>query len=246
MGEVIFDDDLKERLHVFKNRFHAGELLAEMLKRNLSLEDAILLAIPAGGVPVGYEISCRLNIPMDIVIVRKLQIPWDPEAGFGAVSSDGEIILNERLVKRLGLSEEVIEEIVEKTLRVIRDRSESFRKAKPTLNIRGKTVILVDDGLASGYTMLAAIRSIKKKNPKRIIVAVPTASTAAVEFVSREVNKILCLNVRSSRIFAVADAYRKWRDLADDEVVEILKRISEGSGNDRSKIYDEPGSRYGG
>ena len=83
MGKLVFNDNFKERLRVFKDRFHAGELLAEMLKRHLSLEDAVLLAIPAGGVPVGYEISCRLNIPMDIVIVRKLQIPWDPEAGFG-------------------------------------------------------------------------------------------------------------------------------------------------------------------
>ncbi|HDJ66533.1 MAG TPA: phosphoribosyltransferase [Nitrososphaeria archaeon] len=225
MGEIIIDDSLRERLHVFRDRYHAGKLLADMLKKHISLEDSVLLAIPAGGIPVGYEISRRLNLPMDLVIVRKLQIPWDPEAGFGAISSDGEIVLNERLVDYLGLSEDVIEEVVRKTLRIIRDRFKKFRMFKPMLDIRDKTVILVDDGLASGYTMLAAIRSIKKKSPKRIIVAVPTASTAAVEFVSREVDKILCLNVRSSRIFAVADAYRKWRDLADDEVVEILRKI---------------------
>ena len=225
MGEIIIDDSLRERLHVFRDRYHAGKLLADMLKKHISLEDSVLLAIPAGGIPVGYEISRRLNLPMDLVIVRKLQIPWDPEAGFGAISSDGEIVLNERLVDYLGLSEDVIEEVVRKTLRIIRDRFKKFRMFKPVMNVRDKTVILVDDGLASGYTMLAAIRSIKKKSPKRIIVAVPTASTAAVEFVSREVDKILCLNVRSSRIFAVADAYRKWRDLADDEVVEILRKI---------------------
>ena len=229
MGKLVFNDNFKERLHVFKDRFHAGELLAKILKRNLSLEDAILLAIPAGGIPVGYEISCRLNIPMDVVIVRKLQIPWDPEAGFGAISSDGEIVLNERLVKRLRLSQEVIEEVAEKTLRIVRDRSEKFRRAKPMLEIKGKTAILVDDGLASGYTMLAAIRSTRKKNPRRVVVAVPTASTAAIELVSREVDKILCLNIRSGPFFAVADAYREWRDLSDEEVVEILKRISEGS-----------------
>ena len=153
MGKLVFNDNFKERVHVFKDRFHAGELLAEMLERNLSLGDAILLAIPAGGIPVGYEISCKLNIQMDIVLVRKLQIPWDPEAGFGAISSDGEIVLNERLVERLGLSEEVIEEVAEKTLRIVRDRSEKFRRVKPMLEIRGKTAILVDDGLASGYTL---------------------------------------------------------------------------------------------
>ena len=225
MGEVIVDDGLREQLHVFKDRCHAGELLSEMLKRHVSLEDAVLLAIPAGGVPIGYEISRRLNLPMDLVIVRKLQIPWDPEAGFGAISSDGEMVLNEQLVDHLGLSEEVIEEVVRKTLRIIRDRSRKFRMIKPALDIEDKTVILVDDGLASGYTMLAAIRSIKKKDPKRIIVAVPTASATALKRVSGEVDKILCLNVRSSRIFAVADAYREWRDLADDEVIEILRKI---------------------
>ena len=240
MGEVIFDENLKERLHVFKDRFHAGELLAEMLERNLSLEDATLLAIPAGGIPVGYEIACRLNIPMDVVIVRKLQIPWDPEAGFGAISSDGEIVLNEMLVKRLGLNEEVVEEVAEKTLRIVRDRSGKFRRVEPMLEIRGKTAILVDDGLASGYTMLAAIRSARKRNPRRVVVAVPTGSTTAIELVSKEVDKILCLNIRGGPFFAVADAYREWRDLTDEEVVEILKRISESRGNYRSKIYDEP------
>jgi len=229
MGKLVFNDNFKERLHVFKDRFHAGELLAKILKRNLSLEDAILLAIPAGGIPVGYEISCRLNIPMDVVIVRKLQIPWDPEAGFGAISSDGEIVLNERLVKRLGLSREIVEEVAEKTLRIVRDRSEKFRRVKPILEIRGKTAILVDDGLASGYTMLAAIRSTRKKNPRRVVVAVPTASKAAIELVLREVDKILCLNIRGGPFFAVADAYREWRDLSDEEVVEILKRISDSS-----------------
>ena len=97
------------------------------------------------------------------------------------------------------------------------------------LEIRGKTAILIDDGLASGYTMLAAIRSTRKRNPRRVVVAVPTASTAAIELVSRKVDKILCLNIRSGPFFAVADAYREWRDLSDEEVVEILKRISEGS-----------------
>ena len=97
------------------------------------------------------------------------------------------------------------------------------------LEIKGKTAILVDDGLASGYTMLAAIRSTRKRNPRRVVVAVPTASKAAIELVSREVDKILCLNIRSSPFFAVADAYREWRDLTDEEVVEILEKISEGS-----------------
>jgi len=224
LGDLIEEPKFRNRLRVFKDRFHAGRLLAEFIEKNLELENCLLFAIPAGGIPVGYEISRALGITMDVLVVRKLQIPWDPEAGFGAISPDGEMVLNEWLVEQLGLSEREVDEIARETLRIIRDRSRRFRAVKPMPNVRGKTVILVDDGLASGYTMLAAIRSIRKRNPRRIIAAVPTASTAAVKLISGEADKILCLNVRSGPVFAVADAYCEWRDLTDEEVIEILRR----------------------
>lgn len=225
MNKLIDQPGLRERLHIFEDRFHAGELLADMLKKHIRLENAVILAIPAGGVPVGYQISRKLNLPMDVMIVRKLQIPWDPEAGFGAISWDGEMVLNEQLIKRLGLSRDLIEEAVKIAMKIIQDRIEKFKVAKPISDLRGKSAILVDDGLASGYTMLAAIKSVKKKNPRKIIIAVPTASTTAIQLISKEVDKLLCLNLRSSPFFAVADAYQNWRDLMDKEVIDILRNI---------------------
>jgi len=224
MGRIIEESSLREKLHVFQDRRHAGRMLADLIRRNVPLESALILAIPAGGVPVAYEISRRLGIPMDVIIVRKIQVPWDPEAGFGALSWDGELILNDELVKYLGLTEDEVEESIKKTRKIIQARVKLFRGDRPMPEIADKTAILVDDGLATGYTMLAAIRSVKKRKPKRIVVAVPTASANAAELISREVNDVLCPNIRSGPIYAVADAYREWRDLTDEEVVEILEK----------------------
>ena len=224
MGRVIDEPNLRERFHIFRDRFHAGELLAKMLQKHIDLENVILFAVPAGGVPVGYMISQKLGIPMDVVIVRKIQVPWDPEAGFGAISWDGEVLLNESLVRQLGLSQDEIRECIERTMEGIRHRFRKFRGGKPMPDVRGKTVILVDDGLASGFTMLVAVKSMKKRKPKRIIVATPTGSVNAIKLLSGWVDDLLCLNIRSSPIFAVADAYQNWYDLTDEEVKDLLKR----------------------
>ena len=225
MGRVIEDPKLREKIHVFRDRSHAGKMLAEFIREHAQLEDAILFAIPAGGIPVAYEISKILKIPMDLLIVRKIQVPWDPEAGFGAVTWDGEAILNQELVEYLGLTSEMIEKAVEKTMEVVQARVRKFRGGKPMPDVKGRVAILVDDGLATGYTMLAAIKSLRKRNPKKIMVAVPTASINAIELISKEADETLCLNIRSGPIYAVADAYREWRDLTDEEVMEILEEI---------------------
>ena len=225
MSRVVDDQDLRERVQVFEDRFHAGRVLAEMLREHVPLKSSILLAVPAGGVPVGYEVSTRLSLQMDLIIVKKLQIPWDPEAGFGAISWDGEMVLNEELVRRLELTQNTIQKSAERAMESIRARIKRFRKDKPMPNIRGKVAVLVDDGLASGYTMLAAARSVKKMEARRIVVAVPTASMNAIKLLSREVDLIICPNVRSGPIFAVADAYRSWHDLTDEEVLALLEKL---------------------
>jgi predicted phosphoribosyltransferase len=178
--------------------------------------------VPAGGVPVGYVVGKELGILMDVIVVRKIQIPWSSEAGFGALSSDGETVLNEPLVSRLGLTRKVIEESTLKTKMIIQERLRKFRGDKPILELRGKVVILVDDGLASGFTMLAAARSVRRQRPEKIVVAVPTASIGAIELLAPEVDEIVCLNIRSGPGFAVADAYKNWYDLTDEEVTKIL------------------------
>ena len=223
-ANIIEDPTLRERISVFRDRLHAGRLLAEKLREYADKEKVILLALPAGGVPVGYAVAKELGISMDVMVVRKVQIPWNTEAGFGAVTWDGETVLNEALVAQLGLTREVIGEAISKTRKIIQERLRKFRRDKPMPDLKGKIAILVDDGLASGFTMLAAVRSARKRTPKKIIAAVPTASIGAIRLLSLEVDEIVCLNIRTGSAFAVADAYKNWYDLTDEGVIKMLER----------------------
>ena len=222
MGILVQEVSLRDKLHVFEDRNEAGRLLAEKLTgyRN---SDAMILGIPSGGVPIASEIASALDLPMDLIIARKIQIPYNPEAGFGAVGPEGEIILNERLLNRLSLTEKEMKAQIKKTMDVIRERDQLFRQGKPFPSLKGKNIIIVDDGLASGYTMLSAIKIIKKKNPRKVIAGVPTGSGKTVDFILSFVDELVCLNIRDRFSFAVADAYRNWYDLTDEDVVRIIK-----------------------
>ncbi|MBU4374559.1 MAG: phosphoribosyltransferase [Euryarchaeota archaeon] len=224
MGRLIEEISLRNKLHVFEDRTEAGRLLAEKLVQYKD-SDGEVLGIPSGGVPVAKEIAASLNLHMDLMIVRKLQIPYNPEAGFGAMGLDGEVILNEGLLAELGLTEDEIRAQTENTKEVIKRRNLVFRKGRLFPSLKDRVVILVDDGLASGYTMLAAVRFVKRKMPGKIIVAVPTASKTTVELILHEVDELICLNVRHGISFAVADAYRNWYDLSDEEVLSIVSSI---------------------
>jgi putative phosphoribosyl transferase len=216
-GTLFENQNLRNRDCVFQDRAEAGRLLAEMLLPSVP-PDGLVLAIPAGGVPVGLEIARKLDLPLDLLIVRKVQIPNNPEAGFGAVGPDGEVILNHDLLKKLRLTAEKIKEEVEKSKRVMEERNRIFRGGKPFPEVAGKTVILVDDGLASGFTMTEGVRFIQKRRTKSIIVAVPTAPKETLTRLLPMADEVYCLNVRSSFPFAVAEAYQKWYDLTDEEV----------------------------
>lgn len=220
---VIDEPSYRSLRHLFRDRVHAAELLAKKLDKYKG-RGTIVLAIPSGGVPVGYVVAERIGATLDLALVRKIQLPWNPEAGFGAVTWDGIVIFNEPMLRALNLSDEKIDECVLKTKKTIQERLEKFRGGKPFPNLSDKTVLLVDDGLASGFTMLAAVRSVKKRAPKRIVVATPTASAGAIELVSPHVDELICLNIRDDFIFAVADAYQKWYDLSDEEVLNYLKK----------------------
>ncbi len=222
MVKIIDEPSYREKKFVFKDRFQAGKILAEKLGEYKSKSDAIVLAVPAGGVPVGYIVAKNLSISFDIIVVRKIQIPWNTEAGFGALSWDGEIVFNEPLLRSLNLRKDEIEDLVSKTKKIILGRLKKFRGDKPMPDIKGIDVILVDDGLASGFTMLAAVKSVKKMGAKKIIVAVPTSSVSAIRLLRSEVDMLVSLNVRSVPAFAVGDAYLEWHDLSDDEVKKIL------------------------
>jgi predicted phosphoribosyltransferase len=223
MAEVLDEPSLRNRVRVFRDRLHAGEALAERLESLGYTEDAYLLAIPAGGMQVACIIAERLGLPLDLVVTRKLHVPWNREAGFGAVSWDGLMFLNERLVAALGLTDEAIRLVVEEERAAIERRLRKFRGEKPFPDLEGKTALVVDDGLASGFSMMTTLRALSNKEPGELVVAVPTAPRSAIELVRPHADLILCLNIRTGPFFAVADAYEVWYDLEDEDVVELLE-----------------------
>jgi predicted phosphoribosyltransferase len=224
MAEVVEEPTFRNKIRVFDDRFHAGQLLSKKLFEYKDGEDVYLVSIPAGGVPVAYIISKTLNISLDIAITRKLHVPWNKEAGFGAISWNGIMYLNEPLIAALRLTKEDIERCVTKEKVIIKNRLKKFKGDKPFPKLEGKRVIVVDDGLASGFSMLTTVKSIKQKSVKEVVVAVPTAPVSAINLIKTQVDKIICLNIRSGPFFAVADAYKMWYDLEDEDVIEILNQ----------------------
>ena len=224
MAEIVEESTFRNRIRVFDDRFHAGELLAGKLKDYTGKKDTYVLAIPAGGVPVAVAVSKKLKIPLDLVITRKLHVPWNREVGFGAVSWDGTMFLNEPLMASLGLKREDIDRCMEEEKNVIRRRLQKFRGDKPFPDLKDKIAIIVDDGLASGFSMLTTLKTIESMDTHEIIVAVPTAPVSAISRIRFYANKVVCLNIRSGPVFAVAEAYKEWYDVEDAEVLDLLKR----------------------
>lgn len=209
--------------YLFKDRADAGRKLAERLAKCQG-QDVVVLAVPRGGIPVAIEIANFLNCPLDILIVRKIPVPQEPEAGYGAVTEDGTIILNEPMVRYLGLRQENINFQAEEIRQEVLRRSSLYRKILPPVRIAGRTAIVTDDGLASGYTMLAAVRSLRNQKATSIIVAVPVASVSAFNLVKPEVDDLVCLKVARTSWFAVASYYQNWYDLSDDDVIAYLRK----------------------
>ena len=225
MGEITDNPRLREQKFVFEDRHDAGRQLGVLVQTLPAIRDPLVLAIPAGGVPVGREVAAALGAPLSLAVVRKIRIPGTTESGFGAVSWDGHVLINEPLREALGLSATEVEKAVSKTRENVSTRIARFAGGRAVPAMEGKTVILTDDGLASGFTMLAAVQSIRRRSPAYLVVAVPTASASSAELVSRYADLLVCLNIRSGRTFAVADAYRKWYDLDDREVLEELAGV---------------------
>ena len=200
---------------LFQDRVEAGKKLAQKLLE-WKLSAPVILAIPAGGVPVAAQIAKALDAPMDLIIARKIQFPWTTEAGFGAVVSDGTVYIGPHAAY---LPKTIIEAQVEKARKEVEHRIKEFQGHRKTIDHSGKDVILVDDGLATGSTMLAAVRSVKKKKPKSMLVAVPTASGSAVKLLKPHVDALVSLYVHPEHLpFAVAAAYKHWYDLSNEEV----------------------------
>lgn len=206
---------------LFRDRADAGRQLSERLRKYQGFQ-TVVLAIPRGGVPVGYEVASALGAEFDIVSVRKIPIPHNIEAGYGAVTEDGVVVLNEPLVGQLGLERATIEMQAAGVRAEINRRASVFRRGRPRPSLKGKTAIIIDDGLASGYTMLAAVRSVRQQEPAGVVVAVPVASGSAYDLVRPNVDDLVAVHVAHTYSFAVASFYHRWYDLTDEEVVEYL------------------------
>jgi putative phosphoribosyl transferase len=206
---------------LFADRREAGRRLAERLAHCRD-RDCIVLAIPRGGVPVGYEVSRRLDCALDVVVPRKLPIPWSPEAGFGAVMPDGTRVLNQPMVRELGLSQRQIDAIAEGVLQEVRRRQRLYRGDRPPAEVVGRAALLVDDGLATGYTMLAALRAVRKRKPACIIVAVPVCPGCSADQVGEAADELITLHVSNELPFAVASFYRLFPDVDDEQIERFL------------------------
>ncbi len=221
-GKVTELPALRDRIRVFRDRTHAGEILAGMLDEYRSSR-TLVMAIPAGGVPVAAVLARQLVLPLDVAVVSKITLPWNTEAGYGAVAFDGTTRLNSDLLLRLGLSKQEIEAGRAATTGKVERRVEKFRGKRPYPDLIMERVILVDDGLASGFTLLVGVEALKKSGAREIIVAVPTGSPNAVQRVAAEVDRLYCANIRGGWSFAVADAYERWTDVSEEEALRIFK-----------------------
>ncbi|HWI58435.1 MAG TPA: phosphoribosyltransferase [Bacillota bacterium] len=211
---------------IFQDRSDAGKFLAKRLKRYVEDASLLVLALPRGGVPVGYEIARALNAPMDVFVVRKLGVPGYEELAMGAIASGGVRVLNEDVVRRLGIPDRVVEVVTAEQQEELQRREAAFRGHDKPLHIQGRKIILVDDGLATGATMRAAIRALGQHNPAAIIVAVPVGAPETCEQLRSEVDELICGQMPEP-FFAIGTWYANFLQTTDDEVREFLSRAAE-------------------
>lgn len=205
----------------FRNREEAAKRLAKELLEYLG-KNPVVLAIPRGGIVVAYEVAKALNAPLDLIIPRKIGAPGNPELAVGAVTEDGTTILNQRLVAELGISKGYIELEKERQIQEIKRRIKAYRGDAPPQSLERKTVIVVDDGIATGATMKAAIHSIRKQHPSTIVIATPVGPPDTVEELRREVDKVVCL-VAFEPFFAIGQFYEDFGQVSDEEVIRLLR-----------------------
>src|SRR4030081_2756670 len=208
---------------LFRDRREAGRLLAEKLAAYANRPDVLVLALPRGGVPVAYEVARALGTPLDIFLVRKLGVPGYEGVAMGAIATGGVRVLNDQLVERLGIPAHMIDAIAARERQELARRERLYRSGSPSPDVRGRTVILVDDGLATGATMHAAIEALRTQNPARIVVAVPTASPETCEEMRARADDVICA-VTPEPFDAVGRWYRDFSQTTDEEVGFLLAR----------------------
>ena len=207
----------------YQNRVEAGRQLAEALKQSANRPDVFVLALPRGGVPVAYEIAKALDAPLDILLVRKLGVPGQEELAMGAVATEGTRVLNTEVIREMAISDAKIERVVAEELQASQHRERAYRGERPAPKIKGRRVILVDDGLATGATMRAAIAAVRRQAPAEIVVAIPVAPPETITALSEEVDYVICLATPQPFI-GISEWYKDFAQVTDAEVRDLLER----------------------
>lgn len=212
-------------MEIFKDRMEAGRRLAEKLTRYADQPHVRILALPRGGVPVAYEIAKTLHLPLDVFIVRKLGVPGHEELAMGAITTGGTRVLNEEVIDQLQIPPQLIERVIHNEEKELQRRETSYRENRLPLQVQGQTIILVDDGLATGSTMLAAVRALRKMDPDRIVVAVPVAAEEICKILKEEVDEMIC-DLTPEPFHAVGLWYENFSQTSDEEVRDLLRKAA--------------------
>lgn len=219
---------------MFRDRIDAGQRLGAMLAHRMrqeSPESLLVLALPRGGVPVGFEVARALNAKLDVFVVRKLGTPGHEELAMGAIASGGVQVINAEVVDALNVTPDEVEEVASKEAEELDRRERLYRGERPSLRVQGKSVILVDDGLATGYSMRAAVAAVRQQDAMRIMVAAPVGARATCEELGREADAVFCLRIPEDFV-AVGQWYRNFSQTSDHEVRALLERAGQRFGRD--------------
>jgi putative phosphoribosyl transferase len=209
----------------FQDRLDAGRELAAKLRRYAGRDDVVVLGLPRGGIPVAFEVAQALGAPLDVFLVRKLGVPGHEELAMGAIASGGARVINEQVVDRLGIPPEMIEAVAEQEGRELERRERAYRGDRPPLELRDRIIILVDDGLATGASMRAAVAALREHQPGWVVVAVPVGAASTCSELSGEVDEVVCAR-QPEPFFAVGAWYDHFEQTTDDEVRELLRRAA--------------------
>lgn len=212
---------------IFQDRHDAGKQLAGMLHSYARSGDVVVLALPRGGVPVAFEVAEALHAPLDIFLIRKLGVPGNEEFAMGAVASGGVRVVDENLVAGLGLDPRIVARVIEREEQELRRRERAYRDDRHALNLRGRIAILVDDGIATGSSMAAAILAVRERGAEAVVVAVPIAARQSIAAISRIADEVACV-ATPERLLAVGRFYEDFDQTTDEEVVELLRRSRAG------------------
>lgn len=218
----------------FQNRTEAGQRLATELVQYAKRQDVLVLGIPRGGVPVAFEVSQVLGVPLDVIVVRKLGVPGDKELAMGAVAFGGVRILNDDIIQQLGVGKDDVERVIWEETRELNRRELAYRGSAVPVEVHGKTVILVDDGIATGSSILAAIQAVKLGHPDKVVVAVPVTASAICEELEDQVDEFVSI-LHPKEFLGVAQWYVEFGEVSDSEVTELLSRARAVSAESRSE-----------